>query len=479
MSEERSKRSSRVPGFYTQGREQRFRALGAEGIHFTKEEKLALDEGGLTLKRAENMIENVLGLYSLPFGVALNFRIDHEDLFIPLVVEEPSIVAACSNIAKLSRAGDGFITSSEASVMKGQIQILFNDAFGLNTFKQAFENAKPSLLESANRLCPGLVSRGGGVLALRFRTLPPNARSKYHQGWSSPDTIMGVVELHVDCIDAMGANIINSVCEGMRFELQQRFNIQTHIAILSNLADLRCAEARVEIPLHALAGKESKDSTPDESQRYVEGLQQGHRIVSAYEMALRDPYRACTHNKGIMNGIDGVAVATGNDWRSIEAAAHAYAALSGQYTTLSRFRVSRDEQNLECELRMPMAVGTVGGSILVHEGVRAARALLGARAEKAGELARVMVAVGLAQNIGALHALAGEGIQRGHMSLHIRQVLLEIGAASHEISTLKEQLIATGELNRQAARAALKALRNKDCKEPKDKLVMSKLKREG
>jgi hydroxymethylglutaryl-CoA reductase len=374
----------------------------------------ALDPaGGLSLDQANAMIENVVGLYSLPLGIAQNFLINEREVLVPMVVEEPSIVAGASFMAKLVRAGGGFTASTTDPVMIGQMQLL--DLKDLPAARQILEEKKGDLLAAAASFDPMLAKVGGGPRDLEIRTIS-----------ESPIGPFLVLHWLVDVRDAMGANAVNTIVERMAPEVEHLTGGRVHLKILSNLADQRLARAACSIPCSALAfvnfsGEQVRDG-----------------ILEAWAFAEADPYRAATHNKGIMNGIDAVVLATANDWRAVEAGAHAYAACSGRYTSLSRWSKGEDG-SLVGELEMPMAVGLVGGATRVHPTAQTALKILGVT--NARELAEVIVSVGLAQNLAALRALATEGIQRGHMSLHARQIAMTAGATGEQIESLARQLV--------------------------------------
>jgi hydroxymethylglutaryl-CoA reductase len=359
------------------------------------------------------MIENVIGIFSLPLGVALNFVINGREVLVPMAVEEPSIVAGASFMAKLARNGGGFHARTDSAEMIGQIQIL--DIADLPSARLAILEQKKSLLAEAAGIDPVLQKLGGGPRDLEVRQID-----------DSPIGPFLVVHLISDVRDAMGANSVNTACEKLAPRLESITGGRVHLRILTNLADRRLAFVRCTWPLTELA---FGDYTAEE-------VRDG--IIAAWAFAVVDPYRAATHNKGIMNGVDAVLVATGNDWRAVEAGAHAYAARSGRYTSLSTW--GKDAKgNLVGTLEMPMAVGIVGGATRVHPAVKATLKVMGVTT--ASELAEVAVSVGLAQNLAALRALATEGIQRGHMSLHARQVAIAAGAVGEQIERLAHQLV--------------------------------------
>ncbi len=424
-------RSSRLAGFYNQSIEQRI-AQVTRGAELTGDEAAALRSAtGLDLARADQMIENVVGLYSLPLGIAVNFVVNGRDVLVPMVIEEPSVVAGASFAAKLARAGGGFQAITTAPEMIGQLQVL--DVADPASARFDLLAARDELLALANESDPVIVSLGGGARDLEVRVLE-----------QTPAGPMLVVHLIFDCRDAMGANTVNTACETLAPRVEQITGGRVGLRILSNLADRRLARARCTVPVETLAFGD------------FSGEQVAQGIVEAWAFAAADPYRAATHNKGIMNGVDAVVVATGNDWRAVEAGAHAYAARSGRYTSLSTW--ARDaEGNLAGTLEMPLAVGIVGGATRVHPTARVALKILGV--QTARELAEIIVSVGLAQNLAALRALATEGIQRGHMRLHARQVAIAAGATGDEVAQVVERMVAGGRVRPDRAEAVLAKVR--------------------
>ena len=378
---------------------------------------------GLSVPQADHMIENVIGTFSLPLGMAQHFLVNGREVPVPMVIEEPSVVAAASFMAKLARSGGGFTASASAPEMIGQMQVL--DVPDLSKAKAALEASRDSLLCEADDVDPLLKKLGGGARGLEIRLIE-----------DSPIGPFLVIHLIMDVRDAMGANTINTALERLSPQVESISGGRVLLRILSNLADHRLVKATCSIPVEALAfsgfsGEDVRDS-----------------VIEAWAFAAADPYRAATHNKGIMNGIDPVVIATGNDWRAVEAGAHAYAARSGRYTSLTTWSKGADG-SLQGELEMPMAVGIVGGATRVHPGAAAAVKLMGV--QTAGELAEVIVSVGLAQNLGALRALATEGIQRGHMSLHARQVAISAGAPEELVSAIAAQMVSEGRVHVQRA----------------------------
>lgn len=425
---ERAERTSRLSGFYDLSASERLGVVRAFG-DLSPDQAAALEgPGGLNLARAEQMIENVIGTYGLPLGVATNFTINGRDYLVPMAIEEPSVVAGASYAARLARQGGGFLADSDAPVMIGQIQVLETPDPWQARF--AVLAAREQILELANQQDPLIIRLGGGVRDLEVRVFE-----------ASPVGPMVVVHLLYDVRDVMGANVVNTAAEAVAPLLEEITGGRVNLRILSNLADRRLARAWVRIPVSGL------------QQEGFSGWQVASRIVEAWAMAAVDPYRAATHNKGIMNGIDAVLIATGNDWRAVEAGAHAYAAQSGQYGPLSRWSLETDEY-LVGTLELPLAAGIVGGATKVHPAARSALELLGV--ESARELAQVVVAVGLAQNLAALRALATEGIQRGHMALHARQVAMAAGATGPLVAQVAERLVQEGTVRLDRAEALLR-----------------------
>lgn len=405
--------TSRISGFYNLTLEERQQKINAAGL-LTPEEMAALTgEAGLTAEAADHMIENVIGLHALPIGIGLNFMVNGAEMLVPMAVEEPSVVAGASFMAKLARAAGGFTASTTAPEMIGQMQLL--DVQDLVAAKEAILAEKDALLAEVADVDPILKKLGGGPRDLEVRILA--------------DTPIGpfiVLHLIYDVRDAMGANAINTACERLSPRIEAITGGRVHLRILSNLADRRLVKAACTIQLDQLAFGEFT----------AEAVRDG--IIEAWAFAVADPYRAATHNKGIMNGIDPVVIVTGNDWRAVEAGAHAYAARNGRYTSLTTW--GKDEAgNLVGEIELPMAVGIVGGATKVHPTAKAALKLM--NISSAAELSQIIAAVGLAQNLAALRALATEGIQRGHMGLHARQVAVAAGATGEQINKLAEQLV--------------------------------------
>ncbi|GAB4459719.1 MAG: hydroxymethylglutaryl-CoA reductase, degradative [Anaerolineae bacterium] len=398
------------------------------------DDDLAALNDSLSLAQADSMIENVVGRHALPLGLATNFRINGRSLVVPMVVEEPSIVAAVSYAAKLTLPTGGFTTNSSKPLMIGQVQIM--DLPDLDAAAAKLLAAKSDLLAAANRHHPTIQRLGGGAKAIECRPLP-----------ETPAGPMLILHLLVDCRDAMGANAVNTAAEAIAPLVEEITGGRVNLRILSNLTDQRTAEAECRIPVEALA------------RNGLDGQQVARLIYEAWAFAAADPYRAATHNKGIMNGIDAVAVATGNDWRAIEAGAHAYAARHGRYTSLTEWSLVNSSAgeitHLHGLLAMPLSVGTVGGATKAHPTARTAMKILGM--PDARGLAEIMAAVGLAQNFAAMRALATEGIQHGHMRLHARQVAMAAGAQGAQVQRIADQLVSEGAIREERARELVRA----------------------
>jgi hydroxymethylglutaryl-CoA reductase len=400
-------KSSAISGFYKLNPRERL-ALVKEFAGLSDEEcALLQNTGALPLDLADRMIENVVGAFPLPLGIGVNFLINNRDYLIPMVIEEPSVVAAASYAAKMVREGGGFHTSSTSPVMIGQIQVVgLADA---EAAKQLVLGATAEILQKANEQDPVLASVGGGAKDLDARVI---------------DTSLGamlIVELDVDCRDAMGANAVNTMAEAVAPLVERVTGGRVCLRIITNLATKRLAKAWCTVPKEALGGEEVVDG-----------------IVNASAFAAADPFRAATHNKGALNGIIAVVLATGNDHRAVEAGAHAYAALKGRYTSLSVWS-KNGAGDLVGEIELPMAVGLIGGAVRTHPIAKVAVKILGVKS--ASEFGEVLAAVGLAQNLGALRALASEGIQRGHMSLHARNIAVAAGASGRLVDVVAERMV--------------------------------------
>jgi hydroxymethylglutaryl-CoA reductase len=427
-------RSSRMPGFYKLSLAERRDKLAAEiGVELAALVAPTLDE-----ETANHMVENVVGVYGLPLGIALNFQVNGTDYLVPMCVEEPSVIAAASNAAKMIREGGGFVAEADEPIMISQVQLdAVRDTLAAT---QAIDAHAAEIIRMADAAYPSLIARGGGCKGIEVRTLK---RSTTHEPG------MLCVHLYVDVRDAMGANLVNTIAEAVSRRLGELADADVGLRILSNLADRRCVRVSCRVPARCLAteghsGEEVRDG-----------------IVAASRFAELDPYRAATHNKGIMNGVDAVVIATGNDWRSVEAGAHAYAADKGEnggYGPLATWRVADDGTgDLIGRIELPMAVGTVGGTLRVHPGARLALKILGV--ERAGDLGSIMACAGLASNMAALRALASEGIQKGHMSLHARSLALHVGATGELVDRVAEEMSRLGDVRAEVAQQILERLR--------------------
>jgi hydroxymethylglutaryl-CoA reductase len=424
---------SRLPNFRSLTPAQRFEHVARIADLSETEFALMAQPGALSVERANGMIENVIGTFELPFGVAGNFQVNGQDYLVPMVVEEPSVIAAASFMAKLAREGGGFETSSTGPLMRAQVQIIgVTDPYGA---RLALLKHRAEILEIANSRDKVLIGLGGGCQDIEIHVFPDTARGA-----------MVVMHLIVDVRDAMGANTVNTMAESVSPLVEKLTGGTVRLRILSNLADLRLARARVRLTAEVLKTKERS------GEEIIEG------ILDAYTFAVVDPYRAATHNKGIMNGIDPVIVATGNDWRAVEAGAHAYACRSGRYSSLSTWEKDTTGA-LVGTIEMPMPVGLVGGATKTHPLAQLSLKILGVKS--AQELGEVAVAVGLSQNLGALRALATEGIQRGHMALHARNIALVAGATGDEIDAVAKVMASEHDVRTDRAVALLEEMRRK------------------
>lgn len=427
---------SRMPGFYKLPVNERVQWLRERGL-LSREDCCALVSGKHTLdiECADKMIENVIGVMGLPVGLGLNFLINGKDYLVPLVVEEPSIVAALSSAAKLVREAGGFRAESTEPILIGQVQVV--DVAHSSKAQAALLRRKDEIINLANSLHPNMVARGGGAedIEVMIHAAPDGKRD------------MVVLHLLVNTCDAMGANLVNTMCEGVAPLVEAITGGKVFLRILSNLTDRALVRAEAVIPVKLLGGKKH------------DGAQVRDGIILANDLAIVDPYRAATHNKGVMNGVDAVALATGNDWRALEAAAHAYAARGkGGYTALTRW-YKNDDGDLVGSIEMPMKVGIVGGPLQTNPAVAVNHHLLGV--ESARELAEVMGAVGLAQNFSALRALVTDGIQQGHMTLHARSVAMAAEATPDIFDRVVERLLEEGEIKIWKARQIIAELRGK------------------
>jgi hydroxymethylglutaryl-CoA reductase len=403
----KSHKSSSVSSFYKLSPDERLR-LVKEFADLTNEEAALLQNvGSLPMALADRMIENVVGVFPLPLGIAVNFLVNDKDYLIPMAIEEPSVVAAASYAAKMAREGGGFHTISTPPVMIGQVQIV--GVKDPHAGRMRLLEAQDEILKKANEQDPLLVSAGGGARNLRAKVI---------------NTVKGqmlIAELLVDCRDAMGSNAVDTMAEAVAPMIERIAGGKALLRIVSNLAVKRMVRARCTVPKEAVGGEKVVDD-----------------IVMASAFAAADPYRAATHNKGILNGVIAVVLATGNDHRGIEAGAHAYAARNGSYTSLSIWEKSQSG-DLAGSIEVPMAVGLIGGAVRTHPIARISIKILGVKT--ANELGEVLAAVGLAQNLGALRALASEGIQRGHMSLHARNIAAAAGATGELVDVVAEKMV--------------------------------------
>jgi len=420
-------RSAWMPGFYKLTMDERVARI-ARAFELSRDEVASLHaSGALPREVADRMVENAIGTMEIPLGLGLNFLINGREYAVPMAVEEPSVLAAVSFAAKAARAAGGFTAEADPQWMTAQIQVArYGDA---GRARERVLEARDELLALADSLHPSLVARGGGARDVEVRVLP------------SPDggEDVFVVHLHVDVQDAMGANLVNTVAEGVAPLVEALTGGRVYLRILTNLADRRLARARCEIPVAEMA---DRGASGDD---VCEGVVQASRFADA------DPHRAATHNKGIMNGVDPVVIATGNDWRAVEAGAHAFAARSGRYSPLATWR--RVDEFLEGTIELPLALGTVGGTLRVHPAARLALRLLGN--PSAGKLAAIAAATGLASNLAALRALATDGIQRGHMGLHARSVAVAAGAPMHLVDRVAAMIVEAREITFDGATRAL------------------------
>jgi hydroxymethylglutaryl-CoA reductase len=400
-------KSSLISGFYKLSPKERLQLVKEFAGLSDEECALLLNTGSLPLDMADRMIENVVGAFQTPLGIAVNFLINEHDYLIPMAIEEPSVVAAASYAAKIIRDGGGLHTSSTPPIMVGQIQVV--DVKDPYAAKMKVIQAKEEMLKKANEQDPVLVSAGGGAKDVDAKVINTSQGS------------MLIAELHVDCRDAMGANAVNTMAEAVAPMIEKLTGGRVYLRIISNLATKRLVRAWCIVPKEAVGGEEVVDG-----------------IVDAYAFAAADPFRAATHNKGIMNGIIAVVMATCNDHRAIEAGAHSYAVKNGHYTSLSTWE-KNENGDLVGSIELPMAVGLIGGAVRTHPIAKIAVKILGVKT--ANELGEVLAAVGLAQNLGALRALASEGIQRGHMSLHARNIAVAVGATGELIDLVAEKMV--------------------------------------
>ena len=418
-----NRKSSQISGFYKLPIDKRIEAV--KDFAELNDEEVKLFSSYLDMGIADRMIENVLGTFELPLGIAVNFLINGKDYLVPMAIEESSVVAAASNAAKIARVQGGFKTESTKPLMIGQIQLLgFDD---VTDAAESILEHKKELLKLANAQDKILIDLGGGAEDLEVRIL------------DSPLGKMIVVHVIVNVLDAMGANAVNTMCEALAPMLEELTGGHVRLKILSNLADKRIVKAKAVFDKEKMGGEKVVDA-----------------FIESYTLASIDPYRAATHNKGIMNGIDALIIATGNDFRAIEAGAHVYAARNGQYTALSKYYKDKNG-NLVGELEMPMAVGIIGGAANIHPKAKLCRRILGVRTAK--ELAEVVVSLGLAQNFAAVFALSTVGIQKGHMSLHAKNIAVMAGATGDQIDKVADQLVKEGKIKLDRAKEIMETLK--------------------
>jgi hydroxymethylglutaryl-CoA reductase len=425
-------KNSALSGFYKRTPQERQSILKEWGE--LSETDIKTLNNNLSTEDANNMIENTVGIFSMPYGIATNFLINNEDYLIPLVIEEPSVVAALSNAGKLFRQGGGFKAKSDEPLMISQIQVL--DLVDLDKAAQQIAANKEHILARANEVGGSILKRGGGAKDITWTKFPETRVGP-----------MLVIHLIIDVRDAMGANAVNTAAEHTAPIIEELTGGRVNLRILSNLSDQRKAYATGIVTAEALSSDET------------DGLEAVDRIIEAAALAEVDPYRAATHNKGIMNGIDALVIATGNDWRAIEAGAHAYAARDGQYRSLTTWEKT-PEGDLKGSIEIPMALGVVGGATKVHPMAQLSLKLLGY--PSAQKLAEITACVGLAQNFAAIRALANEGIQKGHMRMHAKQLAVAAGATGAEVQLVTSALTKHGNIRLETARQILEQLRQKD-----------------
>lgn len=425
--EKEMEKTSRIKGLHKLSVPERIQKL-QEFAELSDEDTALLGKSStLGIDTADRMIENVIGTFELPLGLVTNMQINGKDILVPLAVEESSVVAALSNASKMARSGGGFFTSSSDPIMIGQIQTVgLSDPFAT---KFKILEHKDEIVEIANEQDPVLVKLGGGCRDVEVRVV---------------DSVKGpmvVTHIMVDTRDAMGANAVNTMAEALAPHIEKWTGGQVFLRILSNLADRRIARAR------CLVKKEAIPPGPE----VVE------RITQAWAFADADPYRATTNNKGIMNGITPLVIATGNDFRAIEAGAHAYASRTGRYRALAHWEMNEDG-DLEGSIELPLALGLVGGATAIHPMSKLIIRILGVKSAR--ELSEIVAAIGLGQNLAALRVLASEGVQRGHMSLHAKNIAVMVGAQGEEIDSIADQLKKEGKIRVDRAEEILKSIRS-------------------
>ena len=418
-----SKKTSKISGFYKLPVKKRIEIV--KNFSDLSEEETKLFSSCLDIQTADRMIENVLGTYELPLGIAVNFLINGKEYLIPMVTEESSVVAAASNAAKIACINGGFKTECSEPLMIGQIQLLKVD--DVVDAAQKILKHKKQLLDLANAQDKVLVNFGGGAKDLEVRIL------------DSPIGKMIVVHIIIDVRDAMGANAVNTMCEALAPMLEELTSGKIRLKILSNLADKRIVKAKAVFDKEKMGGEKVVDA-----------------FLESYTLAIIDPYRAATHNKGIMNGIDSLIIATGNDFRAVEAGAHAYAARNGQYTSLTNYKKDK-HGNLVGEIELPVAIGIVGGAGNIHPKAKLCKKILGIKTAK--ELSEIVAALGLAQNFAAVFALSTVGIQKGHMNLHAKNIAVMAGASGKQIDVIAEKLVKEGKIKLDRAKEILEEIK--------------------
>jgi len=421
-------KTSRISGFHKMSLQERVQVLKDFADLSDQDVALLGKSAVLGLETAERMIENVIGTFELPLGLVPNMAVNGRDILVPLAVEESSVVAALANAAKMARSGGGFFTSSSGPIMIAQIQAVgLTDPFAA---KLKILERRDEILALANEQDPVLVKLGGGCQDIEVRVLDSAAGP------------MVVTHILVDTRDAMGANAVNTMAEALAPHIEGWTGGRVFLRILSNLADRRLARARCLV---------KKDAIPP-GPEVIDG------IVTAWAFADADPYRAATHNKGIMNGVSALVVATGNDFRAIEAGAHSFAARTGRYRSLTKWEKNQDG-DLVGSIEMPLAVGLVGGATVIHPLAKLVVKILGVKTAR--ELAEIGAAVGLCQNLAALRVLSAEGVQRGHMSLHAKNIAVMAGARDQEIDEVARRLVEEGKVRVDRAEAILKEIRDR------------------
>ena len=414
---------SSIPKFHEKTREERIKIVESFSGLSKEEVTILKSNGGISFDEANNMVENVIGTVSFPLGIATNFKINGKDYLIPMVIEEPSVIAAASKAAKIARKNGGFTMESDASYSIGQIQVVGID---VRSSIPKIMNASKEILDLANSRSKTLSKMDKGAKEVSCKEV--NTKSG----------TMLVVELLIDVGDAMGANVTNTMCEGVAPLIEKLTGGRVILRILSNYSTKRLVRGKAIFDKDEVGGEEIVDN-----------------ILLAYEFAANDTYRAVTHNKGIMNGIISVANSTGQDTRAIEAAAHAFASRNGKYTSLTNWRKDKDG-NLIGEIELPMSVGTIGGIVNVHPMIKICNKILGIKSAR--ELSCIITAVGLAQNFSAIRALASEGIQKGHMKLHAKNIAFSAGVPQSKMSNVISRMVKEGNISVTRAKEILKEL---------------------